>query len=323
MIEVRNLTKHYGAVRAVNNVTFSVEAGDILGFLGPNGAGKSTTMRVLTCYTPPTSGEARVAGLDIRKDSLEVRRTIGYQPESTPLYGDMTVRGYLDFMGRLKGLPGARRRSAVDDALQETGLTDVARRLVRNLSKGYRQRVGLAQALVGDPKVLILDEPTVGLDPRQIREIRSLIRGMRGRRTVLLSTHILPEVSLTCNKVVIINEGRIEAIGTPENLVGEMQDTLEARAVVQGDRVALEKAVAAVAGVKSVTLEDSIVEKRFEAAIRIDRSVEARPAIARAIIQAGGELFEFRTQGMSLEDVFLKVVSRGAPEAAEEDNHGA
>lgn len=325
MIQVRNLTKYYGAVRAVNDLTFSAEDGDILGFLGPNGAGKSTTMRVLTCYTPPTSGEATVAGLDIRRDSLEVRRAVGYLPESTPLYTEMGVRSYLDFMAQLKGIDGSKRRAAVDEALEETALTDVAKRLIRNLSKGYRQRVGLAQALVGNPSVLILDEPTVGLDPGQIREIRSLIRGMKGRRTVLISTHILPEVSMTCNKVVIISDGRIEASGTPENLVGELETTLESRALVKGDRETIERAIRGVAGVEKVTLEDSPSEGRFEAVIVSDRARDVRPDLARAIVQAGGELFEFRTQGMTLEDIFLRIVSREKTPAAarEEESHVA
>ncbi len=323
MIQVQHLTKHYGTARAVQNLTFSVEEGDILGLLGPNGAGKSTTMRILTCYTPPTSGGATINGLDIRKDSFEVRRTVGYLPESTPLYLDMTVRGYLRFMAELKGIPAPNRRKAVNEAIEETGLGSVSGRLIRNLSKGYRQRVGLAQALVGDPRVLILDEPTVGLDPRQIREIRSLIRDMRGRRTVLLSTHILPEVSMTCNRVVIINNGRIEAAGTPENLVGELQTTVETRVVVQGEPEALERAVRAVDGVLSCTVESSAQEGRFDLLLLLDRAKEARPAVARAILQAGGDLYDFRTQGMSLEDVFLKVVSRGQAESAREDDHAA
>lgn len=323
MIEVRNLTKYYGAVRAVEDVSFSVETGDILGFLGPNGAGKSTTMRIVTCYTPPSSGHAMIAGLDIQKHSIEVRRVIGYLPESNPLYPDMSVRGYVDFMAQLKGIPSSARRAAVDEALEETGLTEPAGRLIRNLSKGFRQRVGLAQALVGNPKVLILDEPTVGLDPRQNREIRSLIRAMRGRRTVLLSTHILPEVSMTCNKVVIINQGRIEASGTPENLVSELQNTLETRLVAGGEAQRILKALECVAGVQSVRTEELADPTRREFIVILDRARESRPALARAVLEAGGELYELRTPGLSLEDIFLQVVSREKPEPVEEETNAA
>ncbi len=327
MIEVRNLTKYYGRVRAVENIAFSAGDGDILGFLGPNGAGKSTTMRMLTCYTPPTSGEARVAGFDIRSQSLDVRRSIGYMPENTPLYTEMRVRDYVDFMARLKGLPGKTRRAAVDLALEETGLEHVSRRLIGNLSKGYRQRAGLAQALAGDPRVLILDEPTVGLDPAQIREIRSLIHAMRGRRTVLLSTHILPEVSMTCNKVVIINEGRIEASGTPENLLDELQETVETRAIfgdsggggATGVAESVEKAIRSVDGVRAVRIAPQTSSDegkgRFEAVIEVERAREVRPALARAILAAGADLFELRAQGMTLEDIFLRVVSRESHES--------
>ncbi|HEX2924555.1 MAG TPA: ABC transporter ATP-binding protein, partial [Chloroflexota bacterium] len=201
MIEVQNLRKVYGETVAVDNVSFSVGDGEILGFLGPNGAGKTTTMRMLTCYTPATAGSARVAGYDVATQSRQVRRILGYLPESSPVYGEMTVQDFVGFFAETKGLTGSARRSAVGQALEECGLANVAPRLLMNLSKGFRQRAALAQAVVGDPKVLILDEPTVGLDPRQIRDIRGLIRGMASRRTVILSTHILPEVSLTCSRV--------------------------------------------------------------------------------------------------------------------------
>jgi ABC-2 type transport system ATP-binding protein len=209
MIEVRELTKRYGDRVVVRSISFTAERGQILGFLGPNGAGKTTTMRMLTGFLPPSSGSARVAGFDVFTDSAEVRRRIGYLPENPPLYPDMTVRSYLEFVARLKGLRRGPARSACDRVMERTGLTDVAGRLLSHLSKGFRQRAGLAQALVHDPEVLVLDEPTVGLDPRQIIEIRSLIKQLAGERTVILSTHILPEVSQTCDKVVIINEGRI------------------------------------------------------------------------------------------------------------------
>jgi len=209
MIEVQNLTKHYGPLTAIRDVSFTVAPGDIVGFLGPNGAGKSTTMRILSCFLPASSGSAKVAGYDVFRESMEVRKRIGYMPESVPLYADMRVGAYLDFVAEVKGLGRSARRSRVADIMERCLITDMQDRLIRNLSKGYRQRVGLAQALVSDPAVLILDEPTIGLDPRQIIEIRSLIKTLGGKRTVVLSTHILPEVSQVCDKVVIINDGRI------------------------------------------------------------------------------------------------------------------
>ncbi|MBI4412929.1 MAG: ABC transporter ATP-binding protein, partial [candidate division NC10 bacterium] len=218
MIEVEGLTKFYGPKAAIEEVSFEVAKGEVVGFLGPNGAGKTTTMRILACFMPPTSGTARLAGFDIGKHSLQVRRRIGYLPESVPLYGDMTVRQYLTFAAEAKGVPRPQRGGRVAEVMERCLISDVPERLVRNLSKGYRQRVGLAQALVGNPEVLILDEPTLGLDPKQILEIRSLIRDMRGERTVILSTHILPEVSMVCQRVIIIHEGRIAAVDTPENL---------------------------------------------------------------------------------------------------------
>ncbi|MBM4266668.1 MAG: ABC transporter ATP-binding protein [Deltaproteobacteria bacterium] len=218
MIEVHELTKRYGDRVAVESISFTAEKGRVLGFLGPNGAGKTTTMRMLTGFLPPSSGTARVAGYDVATQSDEVRRRIGYLPENPPLYPEMTVRSYLTFVARLKGVPRAHLAAARDRAIERMGLTDVAGRLLAHLSKGYKQRVGLAQALVHEPEVLVLDEPTIGLDPRQIIEIRGLIRGLAGERTVILSTHILPEVSQLCDKVVIINEGRIVCEDLRENL---------------------------------------------------------------------------------------------------------
>ena len=208
MIEVDHISKSFGPVQAVRDVSFTVRAGEILGFLGPNGAGKTTTMRILTGFHPPSGGSARVCGLDVSEDSLAVRRKIGYLPENVPLYGDMTVSGYLKFVAEVKGVPRSRRKSDIGQALASCGLSTVESRLIKKLSKGYRQRVGLAQALIGDPEALILDEPTIGLDPRQIGEIRELIKSFAGRKTVILSSHILPEVALTCQRVVIVNQGR-------------------------------------------------------------------------------------------------------------------
>lgn len=319
MIEVENLAKDYGATRALHGISFRVESGDILGFLGPNGAGKSTTMRILTGYTPPTSGDARVAGFDVRRESMAARAAIGYLPENTPLYLDMTVRGYLGFMAELKGVESRKRRAAIDLALEETRLTQVAERIVGNLSKGYRQRVGLAQALVGDPKVLILDEPTVGLDPSQNRELRTLISGMRGRRTVLISTHILPEVSATCNKVAILHKGRIEFSGSLDNLMGAVAGGGgEVRAIAGGDAEPMLRALRALPGIATVREAETDALGRHEFSILLQAADGAggggdvRPAIARAILDAGGQLFELRGRGATLEDVFIGIVSREA-----------
>ncbi len=223
MIEVKDLTKSFGERTAVDHVSFVVNKGEILGFLGPNGAGKTTTMRILTGFLPATSGSAKVAGFDVFNDSLEVRKRIGYLPENPPLYLDMTVAAYLDFVARIKNVPAEKRRASVDDALVKTNLQDKRYELIKRLSRGYKQRVGLAQALVHDPEVIILDEPTVGLDPKQIIEVRHLIKGLAGSHTIILSTHILPEVSMTCDRVVIINRGSIAAIDTPANLTTQLK----------------------------------------------------------------------------------------------------
>ncbi|MGD1978526.1 MAG: ATP-binding cassette domain-containing protein [Akkermansiaceae bacterium] len=223
MIEISNLTKFYGRHKAVNEISFEVNQGEIVGFLGPNGAGKTTTLRMLTGFLPPSSGAARIAGKDIFRESLEVRKRIGYMPENVPLYTDMRVREYLRFRGSIRGLSGSRLRKRLGEVMEICGLTDVRRKMIKTLSKGYRQRVGLADALIHEPSLLILDEPTNGLDPNQIRAIRQLIQNLGEKHTILLSTHILSEVEMTCNKVVIIDEGSVKAADTPENLVNQMR----------------------------------------------------------------------------------------------------
>src|SRR5215469_17023233 len=231
MIEVQNLTKHYGPVTAIRDVSFNVAPGEIVGFLGPNGAGKSTTMRILSCFMPASGGTAKVAGYDVFRESLEVRRRIGYLPENVPLYTDLRVAPYLEFVAEAKGVPRGDRKKRVGDAMERCRVADVQNRLIGKLSKGYRQRVGLAQAIVSDPAVLILDEPTIGLDPQQITEIRALIKSLAGDHTVILSTHILPEVSMVCSGVIIINRGAVVAQGTIDKLVDEFFPT--SRVVVQ------------------------------------------------------------------------------------------
>ena len=223
MIEVDRLTKRYGNLKAVDEVSFQVEKGEILGFLGPNGAGKTTTMRILTCFLPATEGTARVAGYDVFEDAMEVKRRIGYLPEHPPLYDEMTVDGYLKFVARIKGVAPEDRKRRLQEVKETVRIEGYGRKLIKHLSKGFKQRVGLAQALIHDPEVLILDEPTVGLDPNQIKEVRELIKSLSGNHTIILSTHILPEVSMTCQRVVIISDGKIVAVDTPENLTRQQQ----------------------------------------------------------------------------------------------------
>src|SRR5256885_2882121 len=240
MIEVANLTKRYAGHTAVSNISFSVGKGEVVGLLGPNGAGKSTTMRILSCYLPATSGTVRIAGLDVARHSEEVRRRIGYMPENNPLHFDMRVREYLKFRARLKGLSRRTSRERADIVMEQCGLTDVSRRIIGQLSKGYRQRVGLADALIHEPELIILDEPTIGLDPNQIRSVRQLIKNLAGAHTVLISTHILPEAEMTCNRMVIMYEGKILAADTPENLQRLMSSNSQVVAEIAAPRAALQ-----------------------------------------------------------------------------------
>src|SRR5439155_1336979 len=248
MIEVENLTKRYGRTTAVDGISFRVQKGEILGFLGPNGAGKTTTMRILTCYLPPTEGTARVAGYDVLQSPLEVKRRVGYIPETPPLYPDMDADGFLDFCAKIKGVPSASRKAKIDEAVEKTRIGDVRRKLIGPLSKGHRQRVGLAQAILANPDVLILDEPTAGLDPKQIIETRELIKSLGGGHTIVLSTHILPEVSMTCGRVVIINKGKVVAEDTPANLTRRLRGAgaLRAAGVAGGDGMTALRNVAAI-----------------------------------------------------------------------------
>ena len=309
MIEVDGLTKFYGPKAAIEEVSFEVAKGEVVGFLGPNGAGKTTTMRILACFMPPTSGTARVAGFDIAKHSLEVRRRIGYLPESVPLYGDMTVRQYLAFAAEAKGVPRPERSRRVAGVLERCLISDVQERLIRNLSKGYRQRVGLAQALVGNPEVLILDEPTLGLDPKQIIEIRSLIRDMRGERTVILSTHILPEVSMVCQRVIIINDGRIVAMDTPENLNLRLQKSSRILLEVEGPAEDVQRTLAGVKGVLAVTPQEAR-DGRRRFLVETEREQDLRKDLARAVANSGWGLTELRPVDLTLEDIFIRLVTR-------------
>jgi len=309
MIEVTGLTRRFGARDAVVDVSFRVGVGEIVGFLGPNGAGKTTTLRMLTGYLPPTSGSARVAGFDVESHSLEVRSRIGYLPESVPLYRDLTVAAYLDFVATLKGVPRAERRRRADGVCEACGLGEVFGRRIGTLSRGYRQRVGLAQALVNDPEVLFLDEPTVGLDPRQIVEIRELIRGLAGRRTVILSTHILPEVSLLCRRVLIIHRGRLISDGPPDELRSRAAGSGQVDLEVRAERPALDAALHGLAGVESYEVRsdgDGILRVRVSPRAGSD----PREEIAAALARAGLGLRSISLTAASLEDVFVQLVTR-------------
>jgi ABC-2 type transport system ATP-binding protein len=301
MIEVENLTRYYGPVRAVYDVNFQVEKGEIVGFLGPNGAGKSTTMRILTGYLPASSGTARVAGFDVFHDSLEVRRRVGYMPETVPLYPEMTVQAYLNYMAELRQLPDAKQ--AVGRVMEVCDVTQRARQPIRELSKGYRQRVGLAQAILHEPEVLILDEPTIGLDPRQVADVRQLVRDIGQEHTVILSSHILSEVSQTCNRILIISEGEIVASGTPEELTARVQETDRVKVLIGGaDGAQVSNLLTRVDGVLGV-------ETDTDGAYIIScvQGHDNRAELARAIVQQGWDLLELSTMGMSLEEIFLKV----------------
>lgn len=308
MIEVQGLTKVYGNKAAVDNLTFSVEQGEVVGFLGPNGAGKTTTMRVLSCFMPPTSGSAKVAGYDIHADSIEVRRRIGYLPEHVPLYTELTVTQYLNFVAEAKAVPRVQRRQKVGEVIERCLLHDVRGRIINTLSKGYRQRVGLAQALLGDPPVLILDEPTIGLDPKQIIEIRNLIRQMQGERTVLLSTHILPEVSVVCQRVIIINEGRIVAVDTPENLTRRLQRSTQVLLQVEGPPDQVTGRLREMAGILRVEMKDGGgVLGRY--VVETEKDCDLRRELAHVVCSSGWGLLELRPVDMSLEDVFIRLVT--------------
>ncbi len=301
MIQVEGLTKYYGARLAIRDLTFHARRGEVLGFLGPNGAGKTTTMRILTGYMPPTSGTARVAGFDVLEESLEVRRRIGYLPETVPLYPEMTVREYLTFMGSLRRVAGLPQR--IEEVLYEVGLQDRADSFIGSLSKGMRQRVGLAQALLHQPEVLILDEPTIGLDPAQVVEVRNLIDQIGRERTVLLSTHILSEAQQICDRVLIINRGSIVAEDTPENLQAQLLGAERVVVRARAERSALADLVRALPEVLSVREleEDGAVE------VAAPREADISPRLARAVLEAGHDLLELRPVRYSLEEIFLEL----------------
>jgi ABC-2 type transport system ATP-binding protein len=317
MIEVQNLTKRYGPVTAIRDVSFSVAPGEIVGFLGPNGAGKSTTMRILSCFMPASGGSARVAGYDVFRQSMDVRRRIGYLPENVPLYTDLRVAPYLEFVADVKGVPRGERKKRVADAMERCRIADVQNRLIGTLSKGYRQRVGLAQAIVSDPAVLILDEPTIGLDPRQITEIRELIKSLAGEHTVILSTHILPEVSMVCSSVVIINKGVVVAQGPIDTLVEQFFPTARVEVeIVAQPAAAVRDALRMIPGVVSVT-DAASSDGRGRFVVESSRGRDVRAEVFQLAAQKGWDLRELRRVGMTLEEVFLHVVAGEQTDAEE------
>jgi len=322
VIEVQHLTKRYGPVTAVDDISFTVERGEILGFLGPNGAGKTTTMRVLTGYMPPTEGKAFVAGYDVMEKPIEAKRRIGYLPETPPLYPELTVREYLSFVAKIKGVPRGERKARVEEMMRKTHVDDVANRHCGKLSKGYRQRVGLAQALMHNPDVLILDEPTAGLDPKQIIETRQLIRGLAGDHTIILSTHILPEVSQTCQRVVIINRGKVVAVDTPDNLTSRLRGSETLYLQVDAGGADAAAVLERVPGVTRVVVTDTR-QQMVGYEVDSESGRDVRRELASAIVGRGWGLLEMRPMRMSLEEIFLHVtteeVAAPAPAAPVEE----
>ena len=319
MIEVQHLTKRYGRVTAVDDVSFRVERGEILGFLGPNGAGKTTTMRILTGYMPATDGTATVAGFDVFEQPLEAKRRTGYLPETPPLYPEMTVREYLDFVARIKGVPSGERASRIGAAIEQAQLADMSNRHCGKLSKGYRQRVGLAQAILHNPEVLILDEPTAGLDPKQIIETRELIKRLAGNHTIILSTHILPEVSQTCQRVVIINRGRVVAVDSPENLTARLRGSETIFLQVDGPEAALTSALEQTTGVSGVRVAQRH-NGTIDLEVESERGDDVRRQLANTVVSNGWGLLELRAERMSLEDIFLSLTTeeRSEPRPSDE-----
>lgn len=309
MIEVEGLTKYYGRLPAVQDVNFRVGSGEIVGFLGPNGAGKTTTMRIITTFSPASAGDVRILGMDVRSDSLKIRQKMGYLPESVPVYPWMRVQSYLDFVARAKGIPRGERDREIKRVAQAVGVDNVLGKIVGVLSKGYRQRLGLAQALVGNPPILILDEPTIGLDPRQIREIRELIKGFAKNRTVILSTHILPEVSQTCDRVIIINKGSVVAEDTPTNLARRHTKASRSEIVARAPKDAIKALFSAMPGVLSVDAREQNGAGMVRVVVDSQPDVDVRPDLSRAVIEKGWDLLELKSLDATLEDVFIELVT--------------
>lgn len=309
MIEIQNLTKKYGQIKAVDDISFTVEKGEILGFLGPNGAGKSTTMNIITGYLPSSEGSVKVCGHDIMAEPIEVKKKVGYLPEQPPLYLDMTVLEYLGFVSDLKGVDKKQKKSQLSDILELVKITDVRGRVIKNLSKGYRQRVGLAQALIGNPEVLILDEPTVGLDPKQIIEIRKLVKALGKEHTIILSSHILPEVSAVCERVVIINKGKIVAIDTPENLSKGFGTASRLSVTIAGPKSSVTGYIRDIYGVKLVEANIEKEKDIINYVVESDKEMDIRRPLFFAMAKAGYPILELKSMDMTLEDIFLQLTT--------------
>jgi ABC-2 type transport system ATP-binding protein len=309
MIEVEHLTKVYGSTRALKDVTFKVEPGEILGLLGPNGAGKTTTMRILAGYLPASSGSAKVAGYEVHDQPMQVRQRIGYLPENPPLYTDMSIEGYLHFVARIKGVSAGDRAQRVNVAMDSCNLTDRRKTIIRKLSKGYKQRVGIAQAIVHDPPAIILDEPTVGLDPRQINEVRNLIKTLAGQKTVILSTHILPEVSMTCNRVAIISQGQVVETGSLDDLMSRLTGGTSYDLEVEGHPDMIKRQLQPLAGITSLEWLSPSPDQHQRLRVMATGEPELGRNIAQALVQANLGLYEMRRSAASLEDVFLKLTT--------------
>jgi ABC-2 type transport system ATP-binding protein len=325
MISADKLCKKFGSVQAINDVSFEVEKGEIVGFLGSNAAGKTTTMRILTCYFPPTSGNATVAGFDIFKDSLKVRKNIGYLPENVPLYLDMPVDYFLDFVASLKGISGKERDIKVDSAIERCGLQEVCERPIGNLSKGYRQRVGIAQAIITDPPVLILDEPTVGLDPKQIVEIRNLIKSFGGKSTVILSTHILHEIEKVCDRILIIDRGQILAFDTLPNIAEKLQERYDFNLTVSGSTEKIKGILKSIDGIDKLQEIGKSDKGVYSYRMKIAKNKAVREAISAKLSTDGFQILEMHIEKMSAEDIFRSMVpDREKPrkEQSEESNSG-
>jgi len=304
MIEVKNLTKKYGDKIGIEDVSFRVEKGEILGFLGPNGAGKTTTMRIITGFLAPTSGSANVCGYDVSENPMEVKRRTGYLPEQPPLYPDMSVYSYLDFVAKIKGVNRSDRRRVIDEVIEKCGLKDVRGRLIKNLSKGYRQRVGIAQAIVHNPEVLVLDEPTLGLDPQQIMEIRNFIKSLKGQHTIILSTHILPEVTMVCTRVLIINKGKLVAEDALEDLYKKESEKLILSLRIEGEKEAVLKLLKPLKGVQSVEARNG------EILVECSKGDDPRDEILRAVVSSGMKLLEMKENLPTLEEIYIKRISQ-------------
>ncbi len=319
MIEVKNLTKKYGSHTAVDDISFTVQKGQIYGFLGPNGAGKSTTMNMLTGYLSSNSGTITIDGIDILKDPKKAKKNIGYLPEIPPVYPDMTIKEYLDFAGQLKGLSKKERAEGVAYVMEKTNITDMQNRLIKNLSKGYRQRAGLAQAILGNPDVIILDEPTVGLDPGQIIEIRQLLKELRDDHTIILSSHILQEISAVCDHIMIISKGKLVASDTTENISNSIKGVVSIRLLVKGEEEKAKETVSNIEGVESVDAKEGSEEGTVELEIRYPGELDLREDVFKAFASSGLSILGMESRSRSLEDIYLMLTEDGADDKEAED----